>query len=306
MILQTENIYKKYKQRMVVKDVSVQVEQGEIVGLLGPNGAGKTTTFYMIVGLIKPYDGKVLLDKLAARLIYGPEPASAPVEPEYLLREEGLSPRKALLMARKEISRMGAVATEMVWNIIETFKRKDIPFVEAVFDQDERVVVDERGEMLDHLFGRELRPGELIASGVVELGGGHVDGDRDVFAGPISGRFDRFDDDVEDGPIIGEIDTALLREPEASFALYETGKDGQVSIAYKDLWEQIYPGKGNLPNAGVLFKGEILRDYPELAEIFLQETEKAVEWVKANPKESAKISYDIMGVTPEEAELFFY
>lgn len=47
---------------MVVNDVSVQVEQGEIVGLLGPNGAGKTTTFYMIVGLIKPYAGKVLLD----------------------------------------------------------------------------------------------------------------------------------------------------------------------------------------------------------------------------------------------------
>jgi lipopolysaccharide export system ATP-binding protein len=64
MILRTKNIYKKYKQRMVVKDVSVQVEQGEIVGLLGPNGAGKTTTFYMIVGLIKPFDGKVLLDEL--------------------------------------------------------------------------------------------------------------------------------------------------------------------------------------------------------------------------------------------------
>ncbi len=47
---------------MVVNDVSVQVNQGEIVGLLGPNGAGKTTTFYMIVGLIKPYAGKVLLD----------------------------------------------------------------------------------------------------------------------------------------------------------------------------------------------------------------------------------------------------
>lgn len=47
---------------MVVKDVSVSVEQGEIVGLLGPNGAGKTTTFYMMVGLIKPYDGHVLLD----------------------------------------------------------------------------------------------------------------------------------------------------------------------------------------------------------------------------------------------------
>jgi lipopolysaccharide export system ATP-binding protein len=62
MILGTKNIFKKYKQRMVVKDVSVQVQQGEIVGLLGPNGAGKTTTFYMIVGLIKPFSGKVFLD----------------------------------------------------------------------------------------------------------------------------------------------------------------------------------------------------------------------------------------------------
>jgi lipopolysaccharide export system ATP-binding protein len=62
MILGTKNIYKKYKQRMVVKDVSVQVQQGEIVGLLGPNGAGKTTTFYMIVGLIKPFGGTVYLD----------------------------------------------------------------------------------------------------------------------------------------------------------------------------------------------------------------------------------------------------
>ncbi len=62
MILQTKNIFKKYKHRMVVNDVSVKVEQGEIVGLLGPNGAGKTTTFYMIVGLIKPFAGKVLLD----------------------------------------------------------------------------------------------------------------------------------------------------------------------------------------------------------------------------------------------------
>ena len=54
---------KKYKQRTVVKGVSVEVNQGEIVGLLGPNGAGKTTTFYMVVGLIKPNDGKVFLDE---------------------------------------------------------------------------------------------------------------------------------------------------------------------------------------------------------------------------------------------------
>jgi lipopolysaccharide export system ATP-binding protein len=62
MILRTENLVKKYRQRTVVNNVTVQVEQGEIVGLLGPNGAGKTTSFYMIVGLIKPLSGRVYLE----------------------------------------------------------------------------------------------------------------------------------------------------------------------------------------------------------------------------------------------------
>lgn len=63
MVLRAENLIKKYKKRIVVNNVSVQVEQGEIVGLLGPNGAGKTTTFYMTVGLIKPNEGKIFLDQ---------------------------------------------------------------------------------------------------------------------------------------------------------------------------------------------------------------------------------------------------
>jgi lipopolysaccharide export system ATP-binding protein len=62
MILRTENLVKRYKNRVVVKGVSIEVKQGEIVGLLGPNGAGKTTTFYMIVGLIVPNEGKIFLD----------------------------------------------------------------------------------------------------------------------------------------------------------------------------------------------------------------------------------------------------
>jgi len=62
MILRAENLIKKYKKRIVVNDVSVQVAQGEIVGLLGPNGAGKTTSFYMIVGLIKPNGGQIFLE----------------------------------------------------------------------------------------------------------------------------------------------------------------------------------------------------------------------------------------------------
>ena len=60
--LQTAEISKSYRRRKVVSDVSVSVEQGEVVGLLGPNGAGKTTTFYMIVGLITPDTGRVMLD----------------------------------------------------------------------------------------------------------------------------------------------------------------------------------------------------------------------------------------------------
>lgn len=62
MKLRTENLVKKYRKRTVVKEVSIEVEQGEIVGLLGPNGAGKTTTFYMIVGLITPNQGKIFLE----------------------------------------------------------------------------------------------------------------------------------------------------------------------------------------------------------------------------------------------------
>jgi lipopolysaccharide export system ATP-binding protein len=61
MVLKAENLVKKYKGRTVVNHVSLQVEQGEIVGLLGPNGAGKTTSFYMIVGLIKPNEGQIFI-----------------------------------------------------------------------------------------------------------------------------------------------------------------------------------------------------------------------------------------------------
>ncbi|MBZ9631994.1 LPS export ABC transporter ATP-binding protein [Salegentibacter sp. LM13S] len=63
MKLRAENLVKAYKGKEVVKGISLEVNQGEIVGLLGPNGAGKTTSFYMIVGLIKPNSGKIILDK---------------------------------------------------------------------------------------------------------------------------------------------------------------------------------------------------------------------------------------------------
>ena len=62
MILRTQDISKSYKNRAVVKNVSIELKKGEIVGLLGPNGAGKTTSFYMMVGLVKPDKGTVFLE----------------------------------------------------------------------------------------------------------------------------------------------------------------------------------------------------------------------------------------------------
>ncbi len=64
MILRAENIMKMYGNRKVVKSISLQVKQGEIIGLLGPNGAGKTTSFYMIVGMIKPNEGRIFLNDI--------------------------------------------------------------------------------------------------------------------------------------------------------------------------------------------------------------------------------------------------
>ncbi|MDE7393461.1 MAG: ATP-binding cassette domain-containing protein, partial [Muribaculaceae bacterium] len=64
MVLRTDNLVKKYRQRTVVNHVSINVTQGEIVGLLGPNGAGKTTTFYMTAGLVQPDEGQIFLNDL--------------------------------------------------------------------------------------------------------------------------------------------------------------------------------------------------------------------------------------------------
>ena len=61
-MLSAKGLHKQYGKRMVVKEVDVSLERGEIVGLLGPNGAGKTTSFYMITGMIKPTFGNVFLD----------------------------------------------------------------------------------------------------------------------------------------------------------------------------------------------------------------------------------------------------
>ena len=84
-LLQTTKLVKKYKKAEVVKGVSIQIKEGEIVGLLGPNGAGKTTTFYMITGMITPSSGTVMLDEQA--ITYMPMYKRAKLGIAYLAQE---------------------------------------------------------------------------------------------------------------------------------------------------------------------------------------------------------------------------
>ena len=123
MILRAENLIKKYKKRKVVNDISVTVEQGEIVGLLGPNGAGKTTSFYMIVGLIKPNEGQIYLnDENITQL---PMYKRAKLGIGYLAQEASIFRRLTVeenLMAVLEMSdNSKAEQKEKVENLLEEF-----------------------------------------------------------------------------------------------------------------------------------------------------------------------------------------
>jgi len=110
--------------------------------------------------------------------------------------------------------------------------------------------------------------------------------------------------EIKDKLVRGEADVALLREPEASWAIYEGQGAVREAIAYRDLWNQLYPGQGDLPNAGLLFKGALMREHPDLVALFEEETAAAVQWVNENPDAAAQSIAEIMGVPVEAARLF--
>lgn len=122
------NLVKKYRKRTVVNNVSVNVNQGEIVGLLGPNGAGKTTTFYMIVGMIKPFSGSITLDNIditttamykRARFGIG----YLPQEPSIFRKLSVENNIKAILQLQKMSSKK---KKERLEELLENFNIKDI------------------------------------------------------------------------------------------------------------------------------------------------------------------------------------
>src|SRR5207248_4609673 len=109
--LAAEHLVKVYKKRKVVRDVSVEIRQGEIVGLLGPNGAGKTTTFYMIVGLVRPDDGRVTLRDDAITDL-----------PMYLRAQRGISylPQEASVFRKLTVEE----------NLLAVFETMNLPLAE--------------------------------------------------------------------------------------------------------------------------------------------------------------------------------
>ena len=109
--LAAEHLVKIYKGRKVVRDVSVDIRQGEIVGLLGPNGAGKTTTFYMIVGLVRPDDGRVILSNQDITNL-----------PMYLRAQRGISylPQEPSVFRKLTVEE----------NLLAVFETMDLPLAE--------------------------------------------------------------------------------------------------------------------------------------------------------------------------------
>ena len=104
----------------------------------------------------------------------------------------------------------------------------------------------------------------------------------------------------------GIFDTVILREPEVSYAIKTMEKMGeQVSvISYNKIWNEINDGFGSFPNAGILFKGEFVRNHPEIAQVVLDELKEAIKWVNENKTDSANLSFDMMRQPPENVELF--
>lgn len=153
MILRTENLVKAYRQRKVVDHVSVYVEQGEIVGLLGPNGAGKTTTFYMTVGLVRPDEGKILLDQL-----------DITHQPMYKRAKEGIGylPQEASIFRKLTVEDNVAAVLEMT-NLSKKEQKEKLEMLLDEFGLNH--VRKNRGDLLS---GGERRRTEIARSLAVD------------------------------------------------------------------------------------------------------------------------------------------
>jgi len=106
--------------------------------------------------------------------------------------------------------------------------------------------------------------------------------------------------------VTGKADTAILREPEASYAIKMMEDRGEeISVlSFSKIWNEVNPGFGAFPNAGLVLKGEFARKYPKQTKILMEELKKAIEWVNENNTKSAELSFDMMRQPVDRIELF--
>ncbi len=106
--------------------------------------------------------------------------------------------------------------------------------------------------------------------------------------------------------VTGIADTVILREPEASYAIKimkDRGEEISI-ISYNEIWNKFNKGFGSFPNAGIVLKGEFVRNNPEITKVLLNELKSAINWVNSNRAESAKLSFDMMRQPVDRVELF--
>ncbi len=165
-----------------------------------------------------------------------------------------------------------------------------------------------KAEKLEDLIGHEIEtplfaeaPPAKITKYVIEAKGLNYNDFTFKYGEPFGRPEEIFMNFVQ-----GVSDTVILREPEASYAIKAMEKMGeQVSIiSYNKIWNEINNGFGSFPNAGILFKGEFVRNNPEITQVILDELKDAIKWVNENKTDAANLSFDMMRQPPENVELF--
>ncbi len=147
----------------------------------------------------------------------------------------------------------------------------------------------------------EEAPPAKITRYLIKASGLNPDDFEFVFGNPF-GRPEQIYADF----VTGVADTAILREPEASYAIkIMQDRNEEISIiSFNELWNEINPGFGSFPNAGIVLKGEFVRQNPKLTEIFLDELKIAIDWVNEHRQEAANLAFDIMRQPVDRIELF--
>ncbi|RLD79958.1 MAG: hypothetical protein DRJ15_08250 [Bacteroidetes bacterium] len=181
--------------------------------------------------------------------------------------------------------------------------------IPALFVWDNFVLLTRyKAENFQDIKGKEIHtplfeeaPPAKITKYLIKASGLNPDDFKFVFGSPF-GRPEKIYADF----VSGQADTVILREPEASYAIkimQDRGEDISI-ISFNKIWNEINPGFGSFPNAGLVLKGEFARKHPEETQVFLEELRSAINWVNENRSASAKLAFDMMRQPVDRIELF--